>query len=55
MQTRYFIELILFILMAIFFQYEIGNYRKLSNQASVEYENLIDLKLSGAELDAIKA
>ena len=31
MQTRYFIELLLFVIMAIFFQYEIGNYVKLSD------------------------
>ena len=33
MQTRYFIELILFIIMAIFFQYEIGNYVKIHDEA----------------------
>ena len=37
MQTRYFIELILFIIMAIFFQYEIGNYVKIHEEADQEY------------------
>jgi hypothetical protein len=44
MQTRYFIELILFIFMAIFFQYEIGNYVKIHEEAYKEYAALIAMK-----------
>jgi hypothetical protein len=43
MQTRYFIELMLFIIMAIFFQYEIGQYATSSDASFSDFDNLIEL------------
>jgi hypothetical protein len=53
MQTRYFIELLFFVLLAIFFQYEIGQFAKKADTVFVAYEALIELKLSGALIEDI--
>jgi hypothetical protein len=53
MQTRYFIELLFFVVLAIFFQYEIGQFVKKSDTVFETYDALIELKLSGAKVEDI--
>ena len=53
MQTRYFIELLFFIILAIFFQYEIGQFAKKSDAVFVSYDALTELKLTGASIEDI--
>ena len=53
MQARYFIELLFFVVLAIFFQYEIGQFVKKSDTVFETYDALIELKLSGAKVEDI--
>ena len=53
MQTRYFIELLFFVTLAIFFQYEIGQFANKSNAASESFDALIELKLAGGSVEDI--
>ena len=53
MQTRYIIELMLFVVLAIFFQKTIGDYSVDSENCFVEWDLLVEAKKSGLSNDVI--
>jgi len=53
MQTRYFIELLFFVTLSIFFQYEIGQFANKSSAAYESFDALIELKLAGGSVEDI--
>ena len=53
MQTRYVIELILFVILAIFFQKTIGEYSVASGRVFEEWDHLLEAKEKGLDHDVI--